>query len=338
MYQINFNFLGLKCLIESDEASIISKIEKDFSNFKSAPFKKSEVDYYFRHQNISPPFDKIPNFKEVYRSKNSITYEENGVRFNNYHGKLLSIYDYKKEICSLYSTNLEKTHEVIYLLIHSRVGKKLDLLGLHRIHAMGVRKNDSNLIVMMSSGVGKSTLLENLLSLDLGIEFLSDDCPLVDDNGVLYPFPIRLGANNSESFKKLAKERDCFYMMDREFYGKKYLLDSKCLNNKIGKSSVRKNFLFHGIRLGKEECRIEKSSKLKTLLQLQKHMVVGVGLPMILEYWWELGVEDFVRKAVIGIKRFFSAIVLVLKSDCFEIELGNDPEKNARTLIKFLNW
>lgn len=170
------------------------------------------------------------------------------------------------------------------------------------------------------------------------MEFLSDDCPLVDAQGRVYPFPIRLGTSDRESLKELAKDEKCFYEMDRENLGLKHLLDSSCLTNPKAFGAGENVVLVNGRRTFKAGCEIKRIGRLKMLSHLFRHMIIGIGLPMILEYWWETGPDDFVRKARIGIKRFFSATALCLKADRFEIELGENPELNYKTLKNFLNW
>jgi len=333
MQQLRLNIYGITCLIESENEELLSRLGRDFAYFVGN--FQGPTQFHFKHFQAEPPLGSIPDFPRIYTSKNSNTYERDGIRFNNYHGKLLSVYDYNRDICTLYSTNLHRTHEIIYLLIHSRVGKRLDLQGLHRIHAMGVRKMGSDFLFVSESGVGKSTLLSHWLKSDEQLELISDDCPLIDEQGNVYPFPIRLGASEKETLLLLGQN---IYELQREEYGLKYLLPTNEVKNNVAWSRSEKTFLAFGKRVAGSSCSIKRIGFLKSAANLMRSMVIGVGLPMILEYWWELGSEDFVRKAKIGVKRFLSSLALAYRSECLEIAIGNDPDENIRTIRKYLNW
>ncbi|TNF31601.1 MAG: hypothetical protein EP319_01740 [Deltaproteobacteria bacterium] len=332
MERLLLNFFGITCLIESENLEILQRIRDDFSYFVTD--KATTVDFQFRHFDACPPIDNIPDFPLIYTSRNSRTFEKNGVRFNDYNGKLLSIYDYNRDICTLYSTDMNRSHEVLYLLIHSRVGKTLDTMGLHRLHAMGVRKDEVDFLFVADTGVGKSTLLSGMLKMDKKLELLSDDCPLIDESGNVYPFPIRLGASSPEPLLKLGSG---IYELEREEFGRKFLLSTSELENPIAWSSSRRMVLAFGHRR-EGACTIQRMGKIRAFLSLVRPMVIGIGLPMILEYWWELGPTDFVRKARIGFKRMCSAIVLSCRAECLEVAIGNDPDENIRTIIKYLRW
>lgn len=160
MNRLYLDFYDVKCLIESDNKDVLELLGKDFSLFKVLEPNVSDIDFHFTLHAKKATNEKVVGLTCMRRSKNSLTYEDKNIRYNDYYGKLFSIYDYDNDTCEIYSTDNSKSHEILYLLIHSRVGKKLDLMGLHRVHAMAVRKDGKTLVVMMPSGGGKSTLLK----------------------------------------------------------------------------------------------------------------------------------------------------------------------------------
>ena len=46
--------------------------------------------------------------------------------------------------------------EIVYLTILSRVSEKLDRMGIHRVHALGLEQRGRGVLVMLPSGGGKS--------------------------------------------------------------------------------------------------------------------------------------------------------------------------------------
>ena len=227
----------------------------------------------------------------------------------------------------LWSRDIEKLHEITYLLILSITGKKLDLLGFHKIHAMGIVYRDVCLIGMMDSGVGKSTLLEALLS-DHEVHLLSDDTPIVDKHGRFHPFPLRLGLRDTPKELFITNPQRNIYYLKREWHGLKTLICIDGLRNSVA-DGHKKLMIFEGRRIKGEECLVERQNRVRFLYALFKHMIVGIGLPIIFEYFWRSGLCDFLTKAHIALKRGTCALSLAQKHDFYTIGLGENPKKNA---------
>mgnify|MGYP006988870942 CR=1 FL=1 len=104
-------------------------------------------------------------------------------------------FDKEKRIADVFSLDEDMLYEISYLLLHSQAGELLDLKGFHRIHCASFSYNDEIYICILPQGGGKSTLLMNLLKSDK-IKLLSDDTPIIDRSGNIYPFPIRIGICN----------------------------------------------------------------------------------------------------------------------------------------------
>ena len=62
------------------------------------------------------------------------------------------------------------------------------------------------------------------------------------------------------------------------------------------------------------------------------HLVIGLGLPMVLEYFWEKGFRDFLCKSKIFFSRFSAAFFLALRAKNYIIYLGNDIEHNVKSI------
>ena len=261
-----------------------------------------------------------------FQSLNSITYEDGHTRFNDYYGKALTIYDYRDERAQIYAPSLEKLHELTYLIVLSRVGKKLDMAGLHKLHAFGIVKNSKALLGVMPMKGGKSTHFLQFIK-DESVGILSDDTPLVNRWGKVYPFPVRIGLE--EGAKHSLK--GAIYSLDREFYGKKILISLEGLPNPIG-GEYDQIILFRGIRYNGNKCVVKATCRWFLLGALIKYQVIGIGLPMILEYFWERGMRDFFRKSYIAGSRFVSSILLLWRSQTYTVFLGHDPKENARVM------
>lgn len=325
---LSFDFMGVGVLVKSNSPELLSRLSRDFSHFLTS--SANNPTFVFNSSLEEEISIEIPPWPLVRRSKSSLSYERGDIRFNDYYGKLVSIYNYKTEEGELCSYSLEKLHEITYLIILSRVGKYFDLKGLHKIHAMGIVYKDVCAIGMMDMGVGKSTLLLELLK-DKGVTLLSDDTPLVTSEGEVKKFPLRIGIEILPEDLVVSDENENLYSLERELYGKKNLICLEGLENNID-DTYKSLVFFEGLRGHGRASGLIKSNKLSMWLALQKHMVVGIGLPMIFEYFWESGPIDFYRKTKIFFLRQLAAFRLLSKCSYYKFYMSEDPGENARVL------
>ena len=333
MNHLYFNFYGVWAQVSSCNRELLQRIELDFSHFHATHPLPKRVHYQFYGEKSSLPRERIPIIPVSFQSLNSMTYDQGSKRFNDYYGKGLSIYDYGEERGEIFSPCLEKLHELLYLMILSRVGKRLDLQGWHRLHAFGIVKNGTALLGIMPMKGGKSTHFLRFIE-DPEVAILSDDAPLISRWGRVRAFPIRVGIEASESPPRVEDET-AIYRLRRERYGDKILISLRGLSNPIGEE-YRRVVLFKGIRHNGPGCRVVRSSRWALGVELFKSQVIGLGLPMILEYFWEAGWADFFRKSFIALSRFLSSALLLLRSRAYTVFLETDPKENVRVISEQL--
>ena len=261
-----------------------------------------------------------------------MTYRAGDESFNDYYGKALTIYHYRREQGWIYSEDLHRLHELTYLMILSRVGKRLDLQGLHKLHAFGIIKNGIALLGVMPMKGGKSTHFLQFLC-DPKVSILSDDSPLISRWGKVLPFPLRVGIEGN--FSSQGRNDSTVYQLQREHFGLKTLISMRGLENPVG-GQYQRIVLFRGIRHNGQDCEIRKTSKWALLGELIKFQVIGWGLPIILEYFWESGFRDFCRKSFIALSRLQAAFLLLLRSKTYTVLLGRDPQKNVQVMTEHL--
>ena len=324
---------GLFIEINSKEEFLLSRLRTDFEFFiiekySHGPLLKIETELV---DNI--PKDIIPkNLKPIFQRNNSITYEENGVRYNDYYGSVVSIFEAKKNSALILGKECEKLYEILYLFILSRSGKFGDLKGSHRIHAFAFVKNFTGLICMQPTRGGKSTLLTELL-LNQNIEIISDDTPLLNTKGELLPFPLRVSLESIPS--ELLLQQGDSYLLKREFYKAKHSISMKAFNRPI----AQKCNYYHFVEAHRSTYAypyVKRMSSMRLFKSLFKHMVIGVGLPIIFEYFWESGSQDFIRKSVIFLRRLTLALRLSITHKGFELYLTTDTKKNAEALLELI--
>jgi hypothetical protein len=329
------NIYNYTVQINCSESLVLRNLDQDFNNFKTE--KIQSVILNVNVTKVDDLSNLIPkNIRATKQSQNSITYDIGSSRFNDFYGKGISVFNYDTETAEIFYKNSDQLHEMIYLLILSRSGKFMDRHSLHKIHACSVNKNNKNLILMMPSKGGKTTTFIELLK-DSNINIISDDTPVVDIKGNIHPFSLRLGVEDAkvleDSFPYL--DKNDIYSFDRVHFSKKHLLATNKLNNKIKVSN--KTILVAGFRSTHSTPKLIKVTKYQMYKQLISHMIIGIGLPLIIEYFLENSFKDSCRNMKILVTRNISAIRLLLRSDCYFLETSADISRNADKLKSLLN-
>ena len=331
---IYFDFYGFVVELKSSSDELIDIIRKNFSYFESNNKKSSFKITAIIEEDLSSLIPK--KLTALKQSINSMTFEQNGLRYNDYYGKAVTIINYKNNYAYAYAKDINQLHEIVYLLIMSRQGKACDKRSLHKIHAMAVSSGKKNLILMLPMKGGKSTMFTKFLS-ETDHNLISDDSPCINSNGDLLNFPIRFGIENKPMYKNLLEkiESKHVFKLYREQFGEKILVDFKAFENRIKKPSD-KNILIQGFRTSSSGCRTQSVSKIKMFKFLFINMTIGVGLPMIIEYFIENTVSDHFGNFLIFTKRLKATLMLLIKSECYFVYLGNDVDLNFTKLNQLL--
>jgi len=329
MHNISFEFYGVKIGI-TQPLWLKEIIAKDFSYFRTEDGGRHpdiELSVYER----KPPFGRIPPVKAVLFQPDSVSYDSGEVRYVDYFGQALSVYDYGKEKGEFYSDDKNLLHELIYLLIQSRVGEMLDKKGIHRVHACGFSINKNGVICLMPQGAGKTTLYLELLKNE-NIRLVSDDTPLITRGSDMLPFPLRIGVTEGV---KLNVPQEFLSTLERRKYGKKILIDTKYFTDRIS-ATVKLNIILKGEREYSDNPRIVKAGKIKIFAALFRDCIVGLGLPQMVEYFLRFQPKDMLAKINIVSSRVIACTKAVLRARTYSIILGTNPQHNAEVMISFI--
>lgn len=322
-----FNFYGYIVEIETDWAEISSRLCKDFSYFKISTEDSVQLSIQIKQAPLSL---KEPGARYCYVNEKVSFYNKGKSRYCNYHEKVETLGDFNINKFIVQGEDLHGVHEVSYLLTLSRVGKALDINGFHRLHSVGFIFEETLFLGLFSSGVGKTTMLSHIMQ-KVGFSMISDDSPLIRNDGGVSPFPIRLGFNKDGYIPNFFKDKKG-YELERFRYGTKKLYSLEELNYSIG-GTYKKIVLLSGHQGSGAE--VKSSLGLSHAIHIFREGVVGVGLPILFEYFWESGFEDFITKLKIATMRTLAFTKLWIKAKKYKITLSSDHDKNYE-LIKEL--
>ncbi|GAB4023952.1 MAG: hypothetical protein Fur0010_27210 [Bdellovibrio sp.] len=238
-------------------------------------------------------------------------------------------FDYRNEAASVWAPTIDRAHDLSLQIIQSRVGKYLDKMGLHRIHACAIEYKDQAMFMMMPIGGGKSSLLLELLK-NPDVKLISDDTPLLDHAGTLHAYPLRIGiASKPDGMNNF--ELPTLTRLD---YGTKYLISTPFINNSISWES-EKYYAIIGSPGYESSLTVVKGQVL--FYRLVKEMVIGLGVPQIVELYLEFSFIDFLRILRILGSRMFLMLKLLLKTKKYKLVRGPSNQKNAELIINLLD-
>jgi hypothetical protein len=95
--------------------------------------------------------------------------------------------------------------------------------------------------------------------------------------------------------------------------------------------------LINGIRLSHGESMISPVPGWQMIRPLLEHMIIGKGLPQIVEIFLSMGPSDILKLMKHAVLRTWCAIMLVRNSQTFTFYIGNDKSYNAQLLLNLLS-
>jgi hypothetical protein len=322
-----FDFWGVTASVSSESAEIVEDLRRDFSFFEK---ESADADIRLRCELKDPSDVKLPPYEAIRYGKDSITYGRGGLQATDYRGEGLTVYDFKRESGEVYAKDRARLHELAYLLIMSRVGERLDMRGLHRVHGFALERNGDGFIFLMPEGGGKTTLALRLMRLG-GLRLLSDDTPIVDGRDI-FAFPLRIGLSPADAEGIPPKWRRDFKRTGRR---DKVLVDVGYFGEAVAKRAAAKMIIV-GVRTLSDKPMIERVSRLRLLRPLTRDLVFGLGIPQVVEHFLRGTADDIPRKMWIFARRLWCALLLAARCEAYVMRTGTDRDENARALAGIL--
>ncbi|HXH30717.1 MAG TPA: hypothetical protein VNJ01_07875 [Bacteriovoracaceae bacterium] len=276
----------------------------------------------------------VPTLLAVKLLEHCAVYRQGGTQYVDYFGEALTIFDDQFHRVRIHSGNPDRLFELAFLAVHSVLGQKLDRLGLCRLHGLGVSLPGINAIVMLPSKGGKSTLLKNLLE-NPQVKIISDDMPLCNQRGQIFPFPAKISLSTPPVAGPLSQL--AWHEFKRHHYPTKWTASLAALDERIEKNShSNRTLLIAGLRLSNGNSSLFEVPKWKMAAPLLEHMIMGFGLPQILEMLLKFNPTDLCKLFLHALHRTASAFNLARTSRCYHFHLGPDRVHNAKLLLDLL--
>jgi hypothetical protein len=184
-----FDVHGVRVLIESNSASFIDYVRRDFCFFHKPQQNRDSAHVRITFLNMTPPWDEIPRSAvPLYKTAVSTVYKQGPNRYIDHQREVLAIYDLNRDEGTVYSSDSDAMYRIAYAMLMTRIGLRLDGIRLHRIHALAITVNEVALLFLGDGGLGKTTLGLELMK-QSRVGWLTDDILPVDSDGIARALP-----------------------------------------------------------------------------------------------------------------------------------------------------
>ena len=325
--ELYLNFHNHTILVSAKEEALIGKIRDEFHFFIQDHVTQV-------HTTLELIADKNPQLSSLVAVKileQAIIYRAGSRQFIDYFDKAMTIWDHTEENVKIYSQDPDLLYELAFLAIHSLLGQQLEFRGFCRIHAVAVSLGNLNAVLMLPSKGGKSTMLTHLLK-HPEVNIISDDMPLVDRLGNIHPFPSKMSLDQKPESGLLSE------LTWREFkrsrYPVKWTAGLSQMKDRIETQSMHhRTLLIAGFRISLGPSALVQVPKWRMIGPLIEHMIVGMGLPQIIEMFLRFKITDALKLVSHAMIRTFCAFQLIRKSRCYHFYMGPDRSGNARLVL-----
>lgn len=327
---LSLRFHGLSVSVTGDWPEVMEGLRADFTWFAVSAAGGAEVEIEI--ERVAPDFGQAGDIEASFVTPRNVVYQQRDRALIDYFGRALSVYDRARDRLVVQGEDRDLVHEAAYLFILSRVGTHLDSIGLPRLHALGLAGRSGGVAVLLPSGGGKSTLAASALGSD-GVKLLSEDSPLIDRRGMLYPFPLRLGVNPDDAHRLPAGKT---HTLNRMEFHPKLLLDLDAVADRIESRPQPLRHLVLGQRTLGTRAVLEPVGRRRLLSPLLRECVVGVGLYQGMEFVLQRGMRDVAGKLGPAAVRSRCCVSAVAKAQTWQLRLGRDMEANWSALAPLL--
>jgi hypothetical protein len=222
-----------------------------------------------------------------------VVYNSGQQSWVDHFGRALSAYDFAADAGWVEAPDVVDLVELGYLMVHSRLGDHLSRHGYVRLHALGFVRDGQAGLVLGPSGSGKSSLAVRLLR-DERVRLLGDDVVLIDRHGQAVGFPVPPGASDPARAVGLGPA----LRFERRLHPPKWVIGlSEGLVDRFTQEAAPVRLLALLARASAPPSRMVPCATGETAAALWRDMVVGLGLPQVLELIARRGGRDLLRQA-----------------------------------------
>ena len=327
------NFYGKHIAIRCPPGIELATLDKLYGFFNSDR-REREPDCEIALEIGEPDLNSFGAVRPAYYTPRNVVYFHEGQKIVNYHGRALVLQNREGSRARVIARNEDILQSVAYNLLQFQMSIHADAIGRYRVHALAFSFNGKGVLVLLPRGGGKSTLTLELLKRG-EIKLISEDAPLIDGSGRIYPHPVSIGRLKGEIPEGVPAEfvGEIQYMDGNT----KEFLDIRCFRSRIEESPVKIAAIYSGQRFLGDRVEIVPQSYCSMLREFFSVCVSGVGLYQGLEFALTRSVRELLGYAWLGLRRFYAAARFIAGGERYEFRMGTNVKRNTEELLKHLD-
>ncbi len=320
-YYLDIHGIGVAVDLLQSFPQLSELLKFEFGNFQVSQLQKAHISIVVSTMNPPMPTRRFlfaTHFCKVFGFKDRLCIYP--------HGQTLQI----KRTNVGFATELTgqdggELFDILRMYILSSSGELLDLQGIHRLHCLGFRYENQNVLVSASSGGGKSYLAYQGLCENPPLQIFSDETCLVDNSGLLHglALPIALKEN-------VAKSAGLEIQHVTRISGERNLVQLPTISLR-GPQRIHKIFVV--THWGNQF----KATKAAFLIRLvfAIRVILGLGNMQMKEFM--IRQDNITSLGKIMWWRFKRALYLLSHCEIYHIQLKKNSEHNLRDLKQYVD-
>lgn len=336
---VHLDFYGVRAAVRSPQADVVEEFRRDFSWFIAGPVRQTGATASADGAGIELTFHLQPPPAGVSAGLalgRDAVRDDGDVRLVQHADGSLVRFDFSRERGEIWCADMHRMHELGYILLLSRVGAALDERGLHRLHGLGLAHQGRGLVALLPIRGGKTTLALRVLKQGVS-RLLSEDTPLVDRRGNLWPFPVRFGVCGDAPLPGIpARMQRVFH---RRRWGSKVLIDLEHAAGRLAPHGpvAPRALLFGGVFEPRDRVDVSRRSRWRALPALVLNLLVGVGIPQGREYVLRPRLKALAYLARAAASRAVALAALLFRSRVYRLRLSTDSSANVKAVEALLD-
>jgi hypothetical protein len=323
---------GLRIGVEGDWPEVIESVARDFAWFASQE-SDATPHVLVRILRRRPEPERFGELAQAFITSRNTVFQSGTQTIIDYAGRVLATYDRAREVFVVAGEDEHLVHEAAYLFLLSRIGRHLDQSRLMRLHALGLSAPQGAVLVLLPSGGGKTTLALRALR-DPRVKLISEDTPVLDRKGMVHPFPLRIGVNESDA--GLLPADGEVHRIVRLEYGPKLLLSTSSFADRIEHEPRPLRHIVIGRRWLNGGGSLTALPRRALIAPLIRDGVVGMGVAQMIEYVLRQGPRDFLGQGGVAVGRALICAHALSGSKAWRLELSRDQQQNWEALAPLL--
>ncbi len=326
-----FDVYDLRIELRGDWPEVADDVARDLWWFRAEAGRTPDV--CLTIERGAPQLDRFEGLKSSFVTTRNVVYQGSEVTVIEYFGRAAIVIGRAGGGAVVQGDDVELVREAANNFLISRIGEHLNARGLVRLHALGLSGSSGATTVVMPSGGGKSTLALRAIG-DDRCRILSEDSPLLDRKGLVYPFPLRIGVNPTDQAR--VPEGHVVRRIERIEYHPKLVLDVEAWADRVEPSPQPLRHLVIGRRTLDAVGRLEPLGRRHALTPLLREAVVGVGVYQGMEFVLQRGWSDVLGKSGTAMRRAVVSGEALRRAQVWQLLLGRDRDSNWDALAPLL--